>query len=362
MSPTPAAARDPVRAELAVAGAPLGATQALAFLEVSWGSPRSGWRVLSALPASDTTVAVWRLFAEEVQRVRGWTAARDAYVAIHAARPSGETALRGAGAALAADDPTVALRLARAAASQLDASRALAEALPLELDALARLGRAQEAEAVLARARPGLGADGVRPFARHIAWAWIRAGDIARARAALRDAPLAAEDAVAGWLALFDGDLDGARVALRNTEAPGQDAVSALALLNRTRESRSLPIGEAFLSLARGDSVQASRRFERAAAELSEAAPLLLALAARIETARRDDDRALVLWKRVAAEYADAPEAAEADLEWARGLRRRGDMGGARERLEHLILTYPTSALVPQARRELDSLRVGAAS
>jgi hypothetical protein len=27
---------------------------------------------------------------------------------------------------------------------------------------------------------------------------------------------------------------------------------------------------------------------------------------------------------------------------------------GAIERLEHLILTYPTSALVPQARRELD--------
>lgn len=362
LRPTPAPLRDAVRAEFSVPGAPIGATQALAFLEVSWGSPRDGWRVLSALPPSDTALAVWLQFAEEVQRSRGWAAARDALSAIHDARPSSEIALKGAAAALAADDPTVGLRLARAAASQLDPARALAEALPLELDALARLGRAQEAEAVLARARPALGADGARPFARHIAWAWIRAGDIARARKALLDAPLAAEDAVAGWLALFDGDLDGARIALRNTDAPGHDAVSALALLNRTRASRSTPIGEAFLALARGDSVQAARRFERSASELPEAAPLLLALAARIETARRDDDRALALWKRVAAEYAAAPEAAEADLEWARSLRRRGDLTGARERLEHLILTYPTSALVPQARRELDSLHVGAVS
>jgi len=362
LSPAPGPSRDEVRAELSVVGAPIGATQALALLEVQWGSPRSGWLVLASLQPSDTVVAVWREFAEEVQRVRAWAAARDALVAIHAARPGAESALRGATAALAADDPTVALQLARDASARLDPARAAAEALPLELDALARLGRAAEAEVVLARALPQIGAEGARPFARHLAWAWIRAGDIPRARRALKDAPLAAEDAVSGWLALFDGDLDGARVALRNTETPGQDAVSALSLLNRTRETHSAPIGEAFLALARGDSAQAARRFERAAAELSDAAPLLLALAARIETARRDDDRALALWQRVAAEYAAAPEAAEADLEWARGLRRRGDMSGARERLEHLILTYPTSALVPQARRELDTLRVGAVS
>ena len=57
-----------------------------------------------------------------------------------------------------------------------------------------------------------------------------------------------------------------------------------------------------------------------------------------------------------------APEAAEAQLEWARGLRRAGDGDGAREHLEHLILTYPGSALVPQARRELDALRPQVAS
>ena len=58
--------------------------------------------------------------------------------------------------------------------------------------------------------------------------------------------------------------------------------------------------------------------------------------------------------KSVVERTRSAPEAAEADLEWARVLRRRGDTAGAIARLEHLILTYPQSALVPQARRELE--------
>ncbi|MDQ4080711.1 MAG: hypothetical protein M3125_08120, partial [Gemmatimonadota bacterium] len=53
----------------------------------------------------------------------------------------------------------------------------------------------------------------------------------------------------------------------------------------------------------------------------------------------------------------DAPEAPEANLEWARALRRAGRHTDAVARLEHLILTYPDSALVPQARRELELAR-----
>ena len=41
-------------------------------------------------------------------------------------------------------------------------------------------------------------------------------------------------------------------------------------------------------------------------------------------------------------------------LEWARLLRRRGDTSGAIAHLEHLILNSPDSALLPQARRELE--------
>lgn len=357
LQPAPAAQRDAIRAVLSAAPASLGALQSLAFLEVSWQAPRNGWSVLASQQPTDTVVAVWRQFADEVERNRLWPTARDALAAIHAARPDADIALRGANAAMRADDAPTTLRLARAAAALLEEPRRTVEVVPLELEALARLGQAREAEGVLARAAAALGPDGVRAQARTIAWAWIRAGDIGKARLALRDAPLTAEDAVAGWLALFDGDLATARTALRNTEVPGQDVVSALALLNRTRLATNEGIGLAFLALARGDSTQASRRFEAAATEVPEGASLLLTLAARIETARRAEERAVALWRRVAEEHRESGEAPEAQLEWARSLRRRGDVKGAREHLETLILDYPTSALVPQARRELDALR-----
>jgi outer membrane protein assembly factor BamD (BamD/ComL family) len=102
--------------------------------------------------------------------------------------------------------------------------------------------------------------------------------------------------------------------------------------------------------------------FLAAVPEVEGAAPLMLAAAARIATARGDTlgrDNALVLWERIVREYPSAPEAAEADLEWARSLRRTGDNPAAIERLEHLLLTYPQSALAPQARRELNLARNG---
>ena len=67
--------------------------------------------------------------------------------------------------------------------------------------------------------------------------------------------------------------------------------------------------------------------------------------------------RARSLWRRIVSEQGEAPEAAEAELEWARALRRGGDTQGAVAHLEHLILSAPQSALLPQARRELELLR-----
>ena len=65
----------------------------------------------------------------------------------------------------------------------------------------------------------------------------------------------------------------------------------------------------------------------------------------------------MTLWKRIVERYPESPEAAEANLDWARVLRASGDVRGAVQRLEHLIITYPQSALIPQARRELDLAR-----
>lgn len=353
LGPAPADQRDAIRAALQTSAPTIGSQHALALLELGWGAPLAGWQVLKDIPPSDTAVHVWGVYAEEAERVQAWSAARDALVAVHGAKPSPAVAERGAIAAMRSNDPETALALARAARTPGESPRY--ELVGIELEALARLGRAEEAERVLADVAPQIGARS-RGFARTIAWAWIRAGNVARARAALVDATLDADDAVAGWLALYDGDLVTARRALRFGDVAAAEAVQALALLTRTRAEQSTTVGAAFLALARADSSAAVSQFLRASEELSDAAPLLVAMAARIETSRGADARALPLWTRVAEAFTTAPEAAEARLEWGRLLKRRGNIPEARTQFETLILSYPTSALVPQARRELAAL------
>lgn len=353
LGPAPVDERDAIRGALLSNQPTIGSRHALALLELGWGAPLAGWQVLKDLPPSDTVVHAWSNYAEEAERVQAWSAARDALVAVHRAKPSPTVAERGATAALRSNDSETALLLARAARSPGESPRY--EIVSIELEALARLGRGEEAERTLAAVAPQIGTR-ARGFARTIAWAWIRAGDIPRARAALVDATLDADDAVSGWLALYDGDLVSARRALRFGDVAAPEAVQALALLTRTRAERSATVGNAFLALARADSGAAVAQFVRAADELSDAAPLLVAMAARIETTRGADARALPLWTRVAEAYTSAPEAAEARLEWGRLLKRRGDLPAARNQFETLILSYPSSALVPQARRELAAL------
>ena len=268
-------------------------------------------------------------------------------------------ALRAATAALSAGDPVSAVALLAQAKPRLDAAAWRSRGLALQLRALSQLGRAAEAEEILARDGGTLDAASRSGFARLVAWGWIRAGQVDKAREALAGSG-DEDDEVSAWLALYDGDLARARKGLRRPADATAEVVTAMATLGRTKADSSRELGLAFLALARLDSAQAAQRFERAADALTDAAPLLLALAARIHGARRQDAVAVGLWRRIVAQFASAPEAAEADLEWARTLRRRGDAGGAQERLEHLILSYPQSALVPQARRELESVRTGA--
>ncbi len=354
LSPAPAAARDSVTSALSASGAPLAALQVVGLLQIGWGSPRAGWLVLAPLGPSDSVLTVWEAFAEEAERAQAWATLRDVLAARQRVHPDPANGLRAARAALRADDALGALELVRGARLPL----VDADALGVELEALARLGRGAETEGVLNRAAPLIGASAVRSHARTIAWAWVRAGDVARAKLALRDAPLDADDAVAGWLALYEGDLKAARTALRYGESTTPEAVSALALLARTTGERSVAVGAAYLALARGDSAAAVRAFEQAAAELPDASSLLLAHAAR---AAARSDNASRLWARLLADAPGAPEAPEALLELGRAATRRRDAQTARIHWEQLILEFPASALVPQARRELDQLTMDAA-
>lgn len=360
LTPAPPGQRDTVRAILAAPPRRAPYVRTLGGLELLWGAPRDAWRTLSTLTAADSAYGTWSDFADDAERVGAWLPARDALAAMYGERPSATLGIRAANAALSGGDPSSAVALLASAAPGLTAGAYRAQVLPLQVRALSALGRAIEVEALVARQGTDLDAGARHAYARQVAWAWIRTGQIEKARAALQDASGDDEDEVTAWLALYDGDLATARAGLKRPSESTPQVVTAIAFLSRTKADRSRSAGAAFLSLARGDTAEATRRFERAAADVPDAAAVLLNIAARLHSARREDGPAMGLWKRLVTDHATAPEAAEADLEWGRTLRRHGDATGAQERFEHLILNYPRSALVPQARHELDALRTGA--
>jgi tetratricopeptide (TPR) repeat protein len=358
LAPTPLTSRELVRRALAAPPVEVGARRILAALEATWGSPRAGWVVLQDLPPDSASASAWLDFAQRAESSESWLVARDALVAALDWRPSVDLTVRAATAALSGGDATGALALLGRVPVTRDSAATAKRVVPLQVRALTTMGRATEAERLMAAYAPWMSAEARADLSHAIAWGWIRAGDVGRARNALVVAGTDADSSVAsGWIALYEGDLRLARAVLRRANDPAADAVTALALLSRTRVDSAPTVGAAFLALARGDSLRAATTFERAATEVADAAPLLLMAASQLHAARRSDERAIALWQRIVDGYAQAPEAAEADLEWARALRRRGDAAAAIPRLEHLILTYPESALVPQARRELDLAR-----
>lgn len=353
----PLAAHDSVRLALVASPITLPARRTAATLLLAWRQPGAAWDALAPLTPDDSTIVAWRAFAERAEDNAAWSAARSAWARVADARHDAGAAFRGAAAALAAGDAAGALTLLDAARD----SSATRTAQMLRIEALARAGRPDDATKLASETGARLDAADRARIASVIAEAWVRAGDVAQARAALAAAGEGGDGSAAGWLALYAGNLKSARALLRRTDdAPSGDpaiAMTALALLARTRADSVPIVGQAFLSAARGDSASAAAQFESAAGAVPEAASLLLATAARVRIARRDTTAATQLWEKILSASADAPEAPEAELALARVLLARGDKPAAAARLEHLIVTYPRSALVPIARRELDRAR-----
>jgi tetratricopeptide (TPR) repeat protein len=360
----PLAVRDSVLPALLAPPAALVPRRVAAGLLMAWRRPREAWQALGAVAPDDSSRAAWRELAERLESAEAWPVAREAWTRVFDGEREAEAGRRAAVAALAAGDAAGALALLDRATSAAGGTSpgARADAAILRVRALGALGRAAEAERA-AQALPSGVSEGDRArIADALAEAWIASGDVTRARAALAVAGAREDAPVAGWLALYAGDLKRARALLKR---PAEDAsatrtelaMTALAVVARTRADSAPAVGAAFLSAARGDSARAAAQFVEAAATMPEAASLLTAAAARLQSARGDTAAALPLWQRIATQYAGSPEAPEAELAWARQLQRRGDVAGARTRLEHLIVTYPESALVPIARRELESAR-----
>jgi len=358
LTPAPVVIRDAVRAQFFASPVLVSARRALATLEGAWGSPANGWLALRDLPPDSASAAAWLDFAQRAEAEERWTHAREALANTLRWRPSPAIALRAAVAALNSGDPGGALALAPLTSGGADSSRVARTLLPVHVRALSALGRPASAERLVESYERWLTPTTRAGLARSIAFGWVRVGDMTRARGALTVAgPDADSSDAAGWLALYAGDIRTARRLLRTGADASQELAMALGLISRVKADSALQLGQAFLLLARGDTAQAAIAMVETTTQLPEIASLLLYTAAQLRTAIRDEAQAMPLWKRVVGQYASSAEAPAAELEWARALRRRGDLPEAVRRLEHLILTYPQSALVPQARRDLELAR-----
>jgi hypothetical protein len=363
LAPTPSSTRNQIREIFLALPIEVAARRALADLEMSWGSPIDGWNALKGIPPDSAAAEAWSEFAKRAEAEERWGLAREALESSLRWKRTPEISVRAATAAINAGDPAAALRLAPISDARGDSALAARSYLPLTVRALAALGRPAEAERIVNAYDRFLNPGARNSLTRTIAWGWVRTGDMARARAALAATGAEGDSSdAAGWLALYEGNLKAARSLLRGGSESSPELALALGLAARLKTDTAVAVGKAFLALARNDSAAAAAEFERAAAMTPPVQSLLLFTAARIYAARGVDSSAVALWKRIVDESKDSPEAPQAELEWARLLRKRGDNASAATHLEHLILPFPESSLVPQARRELDVVRAAVPS
>lgn len=351
----PADTRDSVRTVLLAPPVTFATRRLLSSLEFAWGEPRRAWSAISTLPADDSAAATWRAFAERAELNESWLVAREAWTAVFDRAGDIESQQRAADASLRAGEAAAALTLVRrkATAGKVADSVRVRALLGLEIAALGELGRGNEAQQKLDDAAKQLDPDTRAALARPLVAGWLRAGDVARAKAAVQGTELSDDDELVGWLALYAGDVVNARKRLLRAASNRPELVDALGILARTRVEQLPGLGEAFTLLARRDSTGAAKRFVQLADSVGAAAPAFLAQGARL--ARRNE--ALALFDRLVRDFPKSPEAPEALLAWARALRDAGDKPAAVTKFEQLLVDYGTSALAPQARRDLERLK-----
>jgi tetratricopeptide (TPR) repeat protein len=344
-----------------------------ATLRARWGDPIGGFRLLSSALPADNLQAVARLtqFNDALQLSTATSATRQAQaMALEAiaSRTSGSAAARArmlaAQAYADAGDRVGARRMLDAAAADRPTPQTLSSGTSTAVSVLLSEGRPGDAERRLQGARGSLAADEYAALNRRVAWGWARSGDLAKAAQLLAADSSVDGLAVAGRVALLKGDIAGAAARLRaagpyagsREEAAARAAL--LALLQRI-EADTLPrLGAAFLSLEKGDTSAATAGFAAVASTLppDKGGAELRLWAGRLEAARGHTAEAERLFRAADVETA-AATAPAAELELGRLLIALGRRDEAVATLEHLILTYSTSALVPQARRLLDEAR-----
>jgi tetratricopeptide (TPR) repeat protein len=225
-------------------------------------------------------------------------------------------------------------------------------------------GKLDEAARRLAEHRGEMGGEEYGSLQRRLALGYVQAGELARADSALAGDSTVDGLALSGRIHLYGGDVAGAIERFKaagpfaGDRSEATERTGLLALLQPI-EADSLPeLGYALLALAGGDTAKAVAGLDRVGAELppSHGGAEVRLLAGRLAAAAGKPADAERLLKAAANEAAPGTAPA-AELALAELLLEQRRPVEAVAQLEHLILTYPASALVPQARRRLDEAR-----
>ena len=345
-----------------------------ADLQLAWGKPAQAWALLDAAMPTDREVATQALerFIDrahalktaDAHRVRGQALEKLAGVTTGVAQERAR--VEAARAFADAGDREAAERmLVRLAADSGRAPTGAAAAMITLIEMQARHGRVEEAEANYREWNGRMTYEEASTLRNQIAWAWILKNDFLTAKTVIADDSSIASLAVRGWMALFKGDL---KEATKNFRAAGPMAGTREESIRRTQmagliqriEPDTVPeFGQALLLLAQGDTTAALGQFAAVAESLPPRGGKadVLFYAGQVAKAKGDQLRAQPFLQGVLLADPAGAAAPVAEFNLAESYALSGRPRESVQHLEHLILTYPQSALVPAARRLLDQQR-----
>jgi len=379
LAEAPPPARERIARVLSAPDAPVRARRVGAEVLLSWGQANEAWALLEPTLGDSESQNALRRFADlagsistpEGHRVRGLALNRWADLV---PSPLSERARAEAvRELLEGGDRAAARKVLEGLATDRNVpgeAHAMAQAALLQV--LIADGQLDVVEQRLAAgASGGLTADDRAALRLDLARARIARGELDRADAALGADSSVAAIAQRGWIDLYRGDLKGAMESFRMAGPYATDRGSAtertamMAVLQRIQAESSPELGSALLTLARGDTSAAVSALRRAAYKLpvegGRLEVLLLAgqAAARSSSGGDQQNVAIALFDEIVRGGKGSESAAlpAAELEWSRLLVRNGRASEAIPHLENLILTYPNSAFVPEARRVLERAR-----
>lgn len=221
-----------------------------------------------------------------------------------------------------------------------------------------------EASARLEQYRTTLPVEDYLRLRRGVAARWGQHGEIGRAESLLVADSSVDAMALRGRFRLYAGDLKGTSDLWKlagpyaGSREAATDRAGILALLQPIGPDSVASLGLAFRQLDAGDSATAAETFVKAAADVPADAgrPEVQLYAARVYAALNRGPEAERLLRAAVVKQSPGTAAA-ALLELGRLQLKEDRREDARLTLEQMILDYPASPLVPQARRLLDQAR-----